>query len=121
VPVSIFSPSSRGSNRLIQEAEPKLVLTASDILDELGTGCGIQPHMTSGNDSLEGVGLSILELLGKEPLNLDEICRRVGLSASTVAGVLTILEIRGVARQIDNSGNVLARTRKDGSSRNECD
>jgi DNA processing protein len=115
VPGSIYSPASKGTNRLIQISGAKLVLTANDILDELGMAGNCQQSQLAEPDIQGGVESAVLGQLSTEPVSQDEICRRSGLSASLVASTLTVLELRGVARSLGNSGYTLARVKKVGS------
>jgi DNA processing protein len=99
VPGGIFSPQSRGTNRLIQEGA-KLLTSGRDVLDEL--------HLETVGRQLElrdllpadEVERAILRLLGPEPRHVDDITRASDLSAAQVGATLTMLEIKGLARHV---------------------
>jgi predicted Rossmann fold nucleotide-binding protein DprA/Smf involved in DNA uptake len=42
----------------------------------------------------------VLAQLSAQPTHIDEIVRGVGLPAATVSGLLTILEMKGLVRQV---------------------
>ena len=100
VPGSILSPNSKGTNRLIQRSEAKLVAEAKDILEELNLSfVGRQIEMTAmfppdDNES------SILYHVGHEPTHIDEIIRDSGMTISTVSGLLAMMELKGMVRQV---------------------
>ena len=96
VPGSIFSGTSSGTNRLIQDGA-KLVITVDDILDELNIAHrkvearAITKHIAPPGDK----EAALLRYLGAEPLPIDELVRQSALSAAEVLGTLTLLELQG--------------------------
>jgi DNA processing protein len=108
VPGSILSPSSRGTNYLIQQGA-KLVCNYIDILEELNLSMTAtqQPEFKEFLPANETESL-ILEQLTAEPKHIDEICRRSGLSMQGVSSTLAVLELKGVIKQIGNMNYVLA-------------
>ena len=108
IPGSILSPASRGTNRLIQEGA-KLVRDYSDILEELNlTAVARQIEMREVIPSSD-VESQLLKQLSAEPAHIDEICRSSGLPASTVSSTLTMMELKGLTKQVGNMNYVLAR------------
>lgn len=108
IPGNIFSPYSCGTNRLIQEGA-KMVTNYKDILEELNlTEIARQLEMREVLPVTETEKL-ILDKLGTEPCHIDQLCRTSGLPAATVSGMLTMLEIKGLARQIGAQNYILAR------------
>jgi len=108
IPGSIFSPSSRGTNRLIKEGA-KLVQSAEDVLEELNPHIipkrlSAKPSLPASEDEREG---RILSLLSEGPLHIDELCRRSGIPAGDMAGLLTLLEMKGAIREMGNKIYVL--------------
>jgi len=108
VPGSILSPASRGTNKLIQEGA-KLVGDYTDILEELNlTAVAHQIEMkeiipTSDTESL------LLKQLSTEPTHIDEICRNSGLPVSSVSGTLTMMELKGLVKQVGTMNYILSR------------
>ena len=108
VPGSVLSPSSRGTNRLIQEGA-KLVSDSYDILEELNLTFAAQqgtlPEVipTTENESL------IMEHLSSEPVHIDEVGRQCGLPIATVSSTLAVMELKGMVRQVGGMNYTLAR------------
>ena len=108
VPGSVLSPASRGANHLIQEGA-KLVRNCNDILEELNLTVSEQQLpmqevvATSATESL------LLKQLGSEPVHIDQVCRNSGMPMSEVSSNLTIMELKGLVRQVNAMSYVLAR------------
>ncbi|MCR4440411.1 MAG: DNA-processing protein DprA [bacterium] len=102
VPGSIFSPKSRGTNRLIQEGA-KLVMSAEDVLAEL------RPQLPSlvrearrqeVSVALTELERKVLESLSHEPMHIDVISKNNGLSAAQTLTLLLSLELKELVRQL---------------------
>ena len=112
VPGSILSPSSRGTNSLIQEGA-KLVRNYIDILEELNlTVMAQQLEMKELMPADETESL-LLRQLSREPTHIDDICRKSGLSAASVGSVLTMMELKGMIKQVGGMNYVLSREMKE--------
>jgi DNA processing protein len=99
VPGSILSPASAGPNQLIKEGA-KVVTSAEDVLEELHlTGVAEQraARAVLPSDPTEAL---LLGLLSAEPTHVDEVTRAAGLPASVVTSTLTLMELKGLARQL---------------------
>jgi DNA processing protein len=97
VPGSIHSPHAKGCHALIRQGA-KLVETAADVLDELGWRA---PATTPYRQASEAVSTQdpVLQALGFDPLSLDELLDRTGMSAAALQAQLFELELGGrVAR-----------------------
>lgn len=108
IPGSILSATSRGTNELIQQGA-KLVCNFNDILEELNLAAAAPQQLSikefiASNESEN----TILKQLCAEPMHIDEICRRSGLSMAEVGSTLAMLELKGAARQIGNMNYTLA-------------
>ena len=108
IPGSILSPSSRGTNQLIQEGA-KLVRDYTDIMEELNlTAAAHQIEMKEVIPESDTESM-LLKQLGAEPTHIDEICRFSGLPASTVSSTLAMMEIKGMVKQVGGMNYSLAR------------
>ena len=100
IPGSIHSPQSRGCHALIKQGA-KLVDSAADIVDELGS-IGTGPALPAPGDKTAppaGGESPLLAALGFDPIGLDEIIARTGQSAAELSARLLDLELLGrVAR-----------------------
>ena len=98
IPGSIHSPQARGCHALIKQGA-KLVDRAEDILEELrmaGPGVGV-PAPSPGQAPARETPL--LEALGHDPVTLDALVARTGMSPSELSVRLLDLELAGhVAR-----------------------
>jgi DNA processing protein len=108
VPGSILRQSGAGPNYLIQNGA-KLIATANDILEELNLTQIVQHvearEIIPDNDT-EAV---LLKQLSLEPIHADELGHTTGLSAAQVASTLTLMELKGMVRQVGVMNYVLAR------------
>lgn len=100
VPGSIFSPTSRATNLLIQEGA-KLVMDYKDVLEELNlSGIGEQlplPALFAPSDDTEA---TLLSHITYDPVHIDEVGRLSGLPMATVSGTLAMMELRGLVKQV---------------------
>lgn len=104
VPGSIFSLTSVGANRLIQQGA-KLVLSYEDILRELNLDMEVTPAINS-YFALDEFEKSILSTLTKIPMHLDELVRTTTYKASDVIPKLVLLELKGLVKNMGGSNYV---------------
>ena len=108
IPGSILSPASSGTNHLIQEGA-KLVSDYSDILEELNlTAVAHQMEIREVVPASDTEAL-LLKQLTAEPTHIDEVCRNSGLPVSVVSSTLTMMELKGLVKQVGTMNYVLAR------------
>lgn len=104
LPGSIYSSNSRGCHRLIKRGA-KLAESADDILTELNLPLRSRPDLEHFIGASREENL-ILGALKQESLDIDGIIEGAGLPPAVVAANLTVLEIRGMVRNL--GGNVFA-------------
>lgn len=100
VPGNITAQGSAGVNRLIQDgAHP--VLSAQDVLSVLNLEqiADFADARATLPDMSQDERL-VLEQLSAEPLHIDEIAQHCSLPIQTINGVLTMLELKGLVRQV---------------------
>lgn len=109
VPGNVNSPASRGTNRLIQLGEAKLVVDAEDMLEELNLSMVFE-H-TAAQKALPETSeeAALFEHLSGEPVHVDTLSRATGLSSQEVSSTLTLLELKGIVRQVGSMNYVMVR------------
>jgi len=112
IPGSILSPASRGTNHLIQEGA-KLVRTAVDVLEELNLAMAVQQLEMKEILATNETESLLLKQLSTEPVHIDEICRASGMAMPLVSSSLSLMEIRGMVKQIGGMHYVIAREIKE--------
>ena len=101
VPGSIHSPLARGCHTLLREGA-KLVETAQDIIEELGPLATLTappsgeaetlPTLMSGDSHMS----ALLAYIGHDPISVDVLVERSGLTAHSVSSMLVELEMLGL-------------------------
>jgi DNA processing protein len=94
IPGSIHSPLSKGCHALIKSGA-KLVDSADDVLGELS---GFRPSgyaSTTLAQPTSGPDGGLLSHMGHDPVDVDSLCQRAGLSAEQVSSELLRLELDG--------------------------
>ena len=123
IPGSIHSPLSRGCHRLIRDGA-KLVETAEDVVEELRGRLGwpapaVAPAASAGGRrrrgtepaapaeappqaalALDGETARVLEAIGHDPVDLDTIAARCGLTVDALYAILLPLELEGRLAQL---------------------
>jgi len=92
VPGSIHSPLSKGCHALLKSGA-KLVESAEDVLSELSGYRQSGYASTATAAAPEAPGL--LAHMGHDPVDVDSLCTRAGLSAEQVSAELLRLELEG--------------------------
>lgn len=95
IPGSIHNPQARGCHQLLREGAT-LVETAADIVEQLGgllayKDCEASAPPTPAYSEEEE---SVLRQLGFDPLDLDTLVARTGMTASLLSRVLVNLELQ---------------------------
>lgn len=98
IPGSIHSSTSRGCHALIKQGA-KLVETAQDILEELRLSfpAHIAQAPSPGKSSdapTDAAQHPLLQLMGYDPVTLDDLCNRSGMAAATLNAQLLELELQ---------------------------
>lgn len=91
IPGSIHSPVSKGCHQLIKQGA-KLVDSIHDILEELGSTTGTSRDRITETDS----GLDpLLRQMGYDPVGMDALVDRSGLTSESLSAMLLVLELEG--------------------------
>ena len=110
IPGNIYAPQSIGANRLIQKGAQPL-LDAQDILESLNLSM-VTEHRTARtvlpSDATEA---KLFDLLGSEPLHVDEVRAQSDLPIDKVTSTLALMELKGLVRQVGSMHYIAVRER----------
>lgn len=113
VPGSIFSRASEGTNALLADGRAHILRSAGDVEQLLGLASGADLWQNDPGDSklpdLSPTARKVLEVLGPDPMYLEDICRAAQLPAAQVLAAYTELELAGAA--VPGPGRSLAAAR----------
>lgn len=113
VPGPINEQRSSGTNKLIQQGRAKLVLSFEDIIEEVVSKLKyITPATSAVQTPQPSPDLNMFEegiygVISQQPLHIDEIATKAGLSTSDTLVHLLSLEFKGVVKQL--AGKMFAR------------
>src|SRR3954470_12938376 len=98
IPGSIHSPLSRGCHALIKTGA-KLVESAEDVLDELSgfrrSGSASTTARAAPAAEQPATDSALLAHMGHDPVDVDALCTRAGMTAEQVSSELLRLELDG--------------------------
>jgi len=117
LPGRVDTESSLGTNAMIRDQHAKLVLTAEDVIDELGeVGQAIKTEEDVATDAVSMPDLPLSDdeslvhnALGRQERSIELIADETGRSAAKVASTLITLQLKGLVRQLP--GNLFVRSR----------
>ncbi len=104
IPGKVGSPVSQGTHSLLKQGA-RLVENAEDIIEEL-SGAVLPDQPSPKQKSFSSVApmnedeKKIYELLSDEPVHIDTIVRKTGLSPARASSILLPLEIKKVVQQL---------------------
>jgi DNA processing protein len=100
IPGPIDRPTSRGSNRLIQQGA-KLVMSIDDILEDVQALFPKAPDLIpSKPPDIGGDLLKVYDAISSQETSIDDIIDRSGLTAGATAVALLQLEMQHLVRQL---------------------
>jgi DNA processing protein len=108
VPGSILHQNGSGPNYLIQNGA-KLVTGVEDILEELNLTMVAQHTEARAIIPDNETEAILLAQLSSEPVHVDELGQTTGLPAAEIASVLTMMELKGMVRQVGGMNYIIAR------------
>ena len=108
VPGSIYTPTFRGTNWLIQNGHAKLVTRVEDVLEELNLT--MAAHQMEAKELLpaDNTEALLLRCLSAEPIHIDDVRRKSDLPIDAVSSALAMLELKGMVRHVGNMNYVRA-------------
>ncbi|MHB9034163.1 MAG: DprA-like winged helix domain-containing protein, partial [Anaerolineae bacterium] len=103
VPGSVFSKASSGTNGAIMRSQAKLVGATEDILSELNLNMIIQQEAAREAIPDTPTEKLIFDILGQDPVHIDDIVRETSLPTATVSSTLCMMELKGTVKRCDNA------------------
>lgn len=106
VPGSIFSRTSRGTNRLIQQGSAKAVMSVDDILTELGPqfleNCAAKSASQGSSQpgTLTPTEQIIVQCMEREPIHIDTLAVASAIDVSSLLVHLFELELKAAVVQL---------------------
>lgn len=111
VPGSIYNVQSKGTNKLIQQGA-KPLLDIREVLQDIQVEL-IQERKSFRKDyPIDLFEEKILRVLSDEPIHVDEITNLSELSITEVSSYLTMMELKGLAKQVGGMKYVVVREEK---------
>jgi len=108
VPQNITSETATGANNLLKMGA-RLVTSHQDILDALNLH-DIKQYVTSRDIVPDSPAeAALISYLSREPVHIDQLIKQSTLDSPTVNSTLTLMEMKGRARNIGGMMYVLAR------------
>lgn len=106
VPGQVGESASQGTNRLIQQGA-KLVMSVEDMLEDLAPGLQefrpqkkLQSQDMASDAALSSDENTVCSSLKDDPIHIDELADKTGLSVTRAALVLFQLELKKLVRQL---------------------
>jgi DNA processing protein len=101
IPGQITSPMSGAPHFLIKRGA-KMTTSVEDVMDELDMQLKVDKDMVEKVLPTDENELRLLEILASEALHLDEIARASTLKVGDVSARLTVMELKGLVKNIGN-------------------
>jgi DNA processing protein len=108
VPGNIFSPASKGCNRLLRDGA-HVVTEARDILETLHLDQLAEKQVARAVLPEDATEATIFDQLSHEPSHVDDIARSIDLPVEDVSSTLVMMELKGMVRQVGTLQYVIAR------------
>ena len=99
VPGSILAPQCQGTNRLIRDGAAPL-LSPQDVLEALNLDMVTEHRAARVALPTEPVELQLYQVLGREPMHVDDIRSQANLPIERVSATLALMELKGTVRQL---------------------
>jgi DNA processing protein len=108
VPGNIHAAQSKGANRLIRDGAHPL-LQPGDVLQALDLTRNLERREIRRAAPADATEAVLLGVLDAQPLHVDEIRSQTGLPIEKVSATLTMMELKGLVRQVGGMTYVAVR------------
>jgi DNA processing protein len=108
IPGNITAPQSQGTNRLILDGAAPL-LNPQQVLEALNLTMLTEHRAARRVLPTDPVEKQVYQVLGAEPLHVDEIRMRTDMPIEQVSATLALMELKGMVRQVGGMNYVAVR------------
>jgi DNA processing protein len=108
VPGNVYAPQSKGTNRLLRNGA-KPLLDPRDVLEALDLTRNVERREVRKIIPGDSTEAALLGVLGAEPLHVDTIRNQTGLPIEKISAALTMMELKGMVRQVGGMNYVTVR------------
>ena len=108
VPGSILAPQSKGTNKLIQQGALPL-LSINDLMQALDLTRMGEHKAARKVIPADETEARVMNVLGPQPLHVDEIRSQTELPIEKVSAALALMELKGMVRQVGGMNYVAVR------------
>ena len=99
LPGNIYSPQSKGTNQLIREGA-HILLSSQDVLEVLNLENVLELKTARSVLPANATEAKLMDVLGNEPLYIDDIYNISALPIELVTSTLTLMELKGMVRKV---------------------
>ena len=100
VPGQVFDPNYIGCHQVIAKGTAKLVMSAADVLNEIGVVAGQSQEKESTYKPSNAVEEAIIKVLTTMPQSSGDIVQKAGLETGVINSALTMMELAGAAKNV---------------------
>lgn len=108
VPGMLYAPQSKGTNRLIANGA-RVLLNPNDVLEALDLTRNVERREIRRAAPADATEAALLSALNLEPVHVDDIRARLGLPIEKISAALTMMELKGMVRQVGGMNYVAVR------------
>ena len=108
VPGLVYAPQSKGTNRLIANGA-RILLQPMDVLEALDLTRNVERREVRRAVPSDATEAAVLNLLSAQPAHVDDIRARLSLPVEKISAALTMMELKGMVRQVGGMNYVAVR------------
>jgi len=108
VPGPVYAPQSAGCNRLIQQGA-YMLLKPRDVLESLDLNLVVEKRAARSALPANQTEAQLMSYLSQQPMHVDEIQARTNLPVENVTASLTMMELKGMVKQVGGMRYVAVR------------
>lgn len=107
IPSNLGSTKGEGTNLLISKGEAKLVTNVEEILSEYNIEKNLVSEIKPRELNINKVYLPVYDVISRNPISINEICKKTKLDISRINYILTMLEIEELIQELPGKEFIL--------------